>query len=542
MLAAVLFIKSLCYRQWLGMDSACDGGQAVSAYLSVLAAVIGLSTLAWLPRRWPMVVVLIVTDIWFLAGIWYYEANGLWLNWQAVRTVTELRGFESSILAYLSWRQAILPLTTLCGIALLYLFPSGKPSVRSWIITGGIVLILIGCASICRRLSPLSEEEKQTSFVAEERFFVYTHSPLAQVGDIIAEACRESIFRWSAAQPFSPREQTIMASIYDPQTSPNPPQGHLVYILVESMETWAMEARTLADAPVCPYLNEYITSHNVLYVREVETQQMYGRSGDGQLITQTGLLPLSAGVACKDYGTNTYPNLAHFYADGVVLNPYRIPVWNQQAVTTSYGFQHLQSPRRLINHSDSVVLSHARAYVSEAGEPTAVLALTIDTHTPFRSHRDSLPLSDEYTPTEQDYLQSVHYTDRQIGRFLAWADTAAAMRNATIVITADHNHFPRTENRGYCPFILVSPQITHPVYFPHALQMDLFPTVLHAINQDEYAWHGFGIDLLSADAVQTISARTITPKEAYKLSEKLIRSNFFEEDVEKVTENVVKYR
>lgn len=527
MLAAVLFIKSLCYRQGLGMDSACDGGQRVSAYLSVVAAVIGLSTLGWQPRRWPMVVVLIVTDIWFLAGIWYYEANGLWLNWQAVRTVTELRGFESSILAYLSWRQAILPLTTLCGIAILYLLPSDKPSVRSWGIIGGIVLIFLGCAAISRRLSPLSEEEKQTSFVAEERFFVYTHSPLAQVGKIIVDACRESVFRWNASHPLSPREQTIMASIYGPQTPPNPPQGHLVYILVESLETWALEALTLAAEPVSPYLNEYIASHNVLYVREVETQQMYGRSGDGQLITQTGLLPLSAGVACRDYGTNTYPNLAHFYADGVVINPYRIPVWNQQTVTTSYGFKHLQSPHRLINYSDSTVFSNARKYLSEATVPTAVLALTIDTHTPFRSHKDSLPLADLYSPTEQDYLQSVHYTDRQIGHFLAWTDTATTMQNATIVITADHNHFPQENERGYCPFILLSPQVIRSVYYPQALQIDLFPTVLHAINQTSYAWQGFGIDLLRSDAEQRLSSRTVSNKEAYILSDKLIRSNYF---------------
>lgn len=533
LLAAVLFIKSLCYRRWLGMDSACGEGQLVSAYLAVTAVAFALATLAWLPRRFTMITLLVLADLWLIAGIWYYEANGLWLSWHAIRTITELRGFAASIFAYLSWRQMVLPLTTLCGVVILFVFPVAKPSVRQGFLVGAAVLFLLVCASIGRLLYPLSEEEKEVSFKAEQKYFVYTHSPLAQVGAILAEAGKDTFLRWRAVMPLSVREQTIMSTIYGSPSIPKPPQGHLVYILVESLETWAMEATTLQHDPICPCLNAFISTHNVLYVREVETQQIYGRSGDGQLITQTGLLPLSAGVACQDYGENSYPNLAHFYADGVVLNPYRIPVWNQRTVTYSYGFKHLESPRSLINQTDSILLLHAREYLSKASVPTAVLALTIDTHTPFRSRQDSIPLPDTYSRAEQDYLRSVHYTDRQIGRFLAWADTAATMRNATIVITADHNHFPRTlpsahsVARGYCPFILLSPQITHPVYYPRALQMDLFPTVIHAIDQTNYAWHGLGIDLLSTNAKELPAKRPISVKEAYALSDKLIRCNFF---------------
>ena len=57
--------------------------------------------------------------------------------------------------------------------------------------------------------------------------------------------------------------------------------------------------------------------------------------------------------------------------------------------------------------------------------------------------------------------------------------------------------------------------------------MDLFPTVLHAIGQMNYAWRGFGIDLLSPDANIYLSKRPIAPQEAYKLSDKLIRNDYF---------------
>jgi len=272
----------------------------------------------------------------------------------------------------------------------------------------------------------------------------------------------------------------------------------------------------------------YAESHPTLYVPAVESQQKYGRSGDGQLITQTGLLPLSSGVACRQYGDNVYPNLAHFYPNGVVLNPYHVPVWNQRVVTYSYGFRHLFSPRMLVNLSDSVIMERTRSRLTKARVPTMVLTLTIDTHTPFRSHRDSVEFEPgRYSSSEIDYLRSISYTDRHIGYFLAWADTAAVMRNATIVITADHNQFPRVKGHGLCPLIIRSPRITQSVRYQDCLQMDIFPTVLHAIGQSDYAWRGFGVDLLDAQAEELLANRPIAAKEAYDLSDKLIRTNYF---------------
>lgn len=525
-LAAALFFKSVYYRQVTGMD-ALNAGQLLTAYLSVAAAAVGLAMVAWFPRRWPAITLLVVTDLWFVAGIWYYKANHLWLNWSAARTVTELQGFESSVLAYMEWSQLLLPLTTLIAIGLLSVLPSVRVGKRQIGMVCAMVAVLYAASVLGRRLWPLSELEQQTSMKAEEHYFLKTHSPLMQAGWIICEAVQEGMLQWKATRPFSAREQTIMDTVWRHEQPQTTPQGHLVFILVESLETWALEATDIEGRKIGSSLLSYVTSHPVLYVPEVETQQKYGRSGDGQLITQTGLLPLSSGVACRQYGENVYPNLAHFYEDGAVFNPYHIPVWNQKVVTYSYGFKHLKNPRMLFNQSDKEVLHRAIQYLTDASEPTMALVLTIDTHTPFRSHRDSVKLTEDYTVTEKDYLCSVHYTDRHIGHFLAWADTAACMRQATIVITADHNHFPRENDRGLCPLIIRSPQITESVTLPSALQMDIFPTVLYAIDQANYAWQGFGVNLLDPHAEYLLNHRSVSAKEAYLLSDKLIRSNFF---------------
>ncbi len=526
-LAAALFVKSVYFRQMTDLD-ALSWGQLVGAYLSVAAAAVAVAAVAWIPRRWPSVVLLVLADLWFIANIWYYAANNLWVNWAAVRTITELRGFESSVLAYMAWSQLLLPLTTILAIIALHILPLPRVSKRQ----GWAVVLVVGAlcsgAWIMRRLCPLNEDTKQRAMKAEEHFFLRSHSPLAQIGMIVYESAVEGRCLLNAKRPFTDHEQAVMHAIYRDSVAAAIPRGHLVYILVESLETWALEATDKRGERVGDHMLRYAESHPTLYVPAVQTQQKYGRSGDGQLITQTGLLPLSSGVACRQYGHNVYPNLAHFYEEGTVVNPYHVPVWNQKVVTYSYGFKHLSGSRKLLNLSDSVVMQRARTLLEEAERPTMVLALTIDTHTPFHSHRDSVVFEQgRYNTSEADYLRSVHYTDRQIGRFLEWADTAAVMQNATIVITADHNQFPREKGHGLCPLIIRSPEITQSVTYAECLQMDIFPTVLHAIGQPDYVWRGFGIDLLDEHAAEQLQHRPIRAKEAYLLSDKLIRMNFF---------------
>ena len=55
--------------------------------------------------------------------------------------------------------------------------------------------------------------------------------------------------------------------------------------------------------------------------------------------------------------------------------------------------------------------------------------------------------------------------------------------------------------------------------------MDAFPTILHLIGCDHYYWKGFGVNLL--DSVKR-GDRMIVEQNAFELSDKIIRSNFFE--------------
>ena len=83
------------------------------------------------------------------------------------------------------------------------------------------------------------------------------------------------------------------------------------------------------------------------------------------------------------------------------------------------------------------------------------------------------------------------------------------MKNAVIVITGDHTVFPQSRrdefskycnekqldykvSDNYCPLIIYSPDIKEKkVVDDVAYQMDIYTTILHSINCENYYWKFF---------------------------------------------------
>ena len=517
-------LKFLLYRHLTELDACLSVWQSVCSIVVNIGAALAVGALTIMPRRrWIGFTIMLLLDIWLLFNTIYFLANGLLPDWQVLTLVSQLWGFERALLSYFDWRLILFPLLSIAGVLFLYaLNPiNDKPMLRiaAVALLCGITLQLCGVAA---NKAPDTDDTDTWSLRSEELWFMKSHSAVGHAFYALKNALTEGLLRFRAVVPLTDHEREIMSSVLGKHNVATEPRGHLVFILVESLETWAIDATDVHGLPVCPNITQYISRTPVLYCPAITTQQQYGRSGDGQLITQTGLLPLMHGVACMQNGDNVYPNFAHFYADAVVVNGYS-NVWNQHVTTYSYGYKRLIEPRRLHSGSDKRVLEQLRQQLENADTATCVLALTIDTHAPFKYGNDRLQLADEYSATEKAYLRSVSRFDSLLGEFIAWADTAQNMNNATIVITADHNHFPQRDGKGLCPLIIKSPEITENIRVDKAWQMDIFPTVLYAIGQHNYCWHGFGINLIT----KSQSSIRITPSQALTISDKLIRTDYF---------------
>ena len=196
--------------------------------------------------------------------------------------------------------------------------------------------------------------------------------------------------------------------------------------------------------------------------------------------------------------------------------------------------------------TDAEVCGKAVEWLLSSDELSCVHPLTISSHSPFDRVSGTMAGLYEDTPEEmRRYLTCIHYADSCIGVLLDRLEAEGMMDKTTVVITGDHIFFhsdkrnsyvPFAEKHGlpishwnyYVPLIIYSPQERASVRVEEVCyQMDIYPTVLHAIDCASYAWKGLGVNLYEPQAVHQ---RTIGQNEAYILSDKLIRNNWFEHE------------
>lgn len=530
-------------------------------HLSYLAA----ATLWALPvmltrHRYPAFIVLAITDMWMITNIIYYRSYRLFITWHLFSLVGNMEGFWSSILPYCTFSLLFLPLLSLpvlicllwetrrlrvievLSVALLGIsFSIGGAyskwnDVKVYIPNDHFSWEWINPCGIPQALSvDISEKERQAAkYIRYRSILAY---PLYMASDAISTALHSS-----QPEALTAEEIQELRKMTSPVTPAHQPQGNLLIVLLESFESWLLDAKDADGSPICPALNEYINTHPVLYVQDVESQIQFGMSGDGQLIVNTGLYPTMEGVACIDYGHHTYPNLAHFYPHSAVVNPCR-NVWNQTVVAVSYGYKRLVEPQteNRFEWNDSIVVDKIIETFRTSSVPTCVMGITVSGHIPFDSSPDDVAIADSVPELFRHYMQTAHFTDRQLGRLLAWADTAQVMQNSVIAITGDHRifhawmsdeireyglraHLPFGTGQAGCPLIIKAPQMESQRTVKQARQIDIYPTILYYIGQEDYFWKGMGCPLKEGE---TLSNENDDLRR--HLSDKLIRMNYFAE-------------
>ena len=559
-----LLVVGLLAAKCFLFDAFVDTGLYISPANKIskwAAAILLALPVVFTSKRWPVFVLLGITDLWLIAQIIYYRVNHLFITWHLFTLTGNMDGFWRSIIPYFDFSLLLFPLLT-CVAAVCCLWKAAP--FRWWevliVVVTGICTSFTGsymrwhyhrpyingapftwewvnpCSVPQAFFVDVSENErKATHYIHHRSVLAY---PLFMAADFI-----RSWSTRSTPAELTAEEEKELATLIQPYTEPEPLQGNLVILLLESFEGWVLDAKDVSGNPICPAMSAFISSHPLLYVRDVKSQIQYGMSGDGQLIVNTGLYPTLEGIACVDYDYCTYPNIAHFFPYSAIVNPCR-NVWNQHTMTPAYGYQDLIEPDTDYRFawSDSTMIDRLIETISASSVPSCVMGISINGHLPFDSSPDKeVNIPDSVPPIIRSYMQTAHFTDRHVGRFLAWADTAVVMQNSTIAITGDHRIFNcnmSDEVRAYglradlpfgtgqagCPLIIVSPQIDTLRIIEQAEQIDIFPTILDFIGQKSYFWRGFGRDLREANLSDEHGNYSVHRS----LSDKLIRMNWFE--------------
>ena len=583
----ILFLKSVSFH-WFAFHSILISSLwrapivFASFYVAELLFPLFIGSFIFLTKRWWWTIVAnIIVDIWCLANLIYYRTYDLFLSLDVISLVNNMGGAWSSILAYIEWSLLIFPLLTgFMALWVVCIRYSSHRQPKSFIfcLCGTIGLTLLNnyiiykdyyspnCTPEMRALNAIGVEDDNATNAG--KYYPY-YCPFSIVYANTQGICNsknggphwakhyigeQSILSYLPAvciyDIFSPNIVGEIISLSESElaeiepfitkdSNPTPQRG-LILILVESLENWPLE-KDIDSVNAAPNLRTFLNNQHILYCDKIKSQTLKGNSGDGQMIVNSGLLPIADGVACIHYGDNTYPNLGHFYQSSTMINPWP-KIWNQDEMCEKYGY------KREIEFSgkDDQVADSAKAYLDTVPALSMSMIITVSTHAPFETPKEyNRPSFTSKTPDVlANYLSTLHFADSCIGAILHKIQENKTLSQNVIVITGDHIIFQPTvldkftsfgkeqnlsiaSGDNYCPLIIYSPSIEGNIQVTDTCyQMDIYPTILHLIGCEDYYWKGFGVNLLDSAARHN---RPITEQEAYRLSDLMIRSNYFEQ-------------
>ena len=320
---------------------------------------------------------------------------------------------------------------------------------------------------------------------------------------------------------------------------------NLILIIVESLNA-DIVGRRFNGQSLTPTLDSLMSLPGTITALNLQAQVGAGGSSDGQMICNTGLLPVYRGCTAQLYGsTSTFPSLVKLLnkqsAEEYIVEDGRI--WFHNATSLAYGYDRLNDATELkregidpdIIGSDEAIFEMALRKLPKLRQPFFAEIVTLSMHFPYndpgvprQAMIDSLT---DIGPTERNYMQMTHYFDARLGAFLKGLKAEGLYDNSVIVITSDHDQEYKDARsiesiRCVSPivFMALNTGVTAKVE-RSAWQMDVFPTILDIMGCDAEKYRGTGRSLLREPASDA-------PDEAdcKRASDLIIRGNYFGKD------------
>ncbi|MBQ0137556.1 MAG: sulfatase-like hydrolase/transferase [Bacteroidales bacterium] len=531
-------------------------------------------------RFWWTYIVNLIIDLWCIANLFYFKANGLFLSYETMKMADNMSGFWDSLLSYMGWDIVSFVLISI-GYALIVLCIIPHQTQNRSCILFGAVMVLSLLISVLDNVfyakvsyswghTNSAVAEVHDKMLASEKYKYYY-----PFGHVYYYACVETCTDYNSWACFYVKEFSILSyfpscivfNILQPagdliafptddiekvehliykESLSSKPKTNLIFVLFESLESWPLQS--VCGYSYMPNLENLIKENNILYCDKLKSQVKHANSMDGQMIDATGMLPIANGATCILFGTDRFPSYAECFSNSAILNP-APGMWRQSIVTKNYQFKQLIEPRKGEKwNGDKDLITNLIQYIDTVDTTFCAFAITVSSHVPFAYGSTHPRFEPDGMPTIMSaYLNCLSYTDSCIGSLIEHIKYSELAKNTTIVISGDHTIFRSVDEefdvfakqhniamqttKTYTPLIIYSPfiegniQITDTCY-----QMDIYPTIMHLIGCEDYYWKGFGVNLLDSVARHN---RPISEQEAYRLSDMMIRSDYFRQYLHK---------
>lgn len=328
---------------------------------------------------------------------------------------------------------------------------------------------------------------------------------------------------------------------------------NLIIVIVESLNADVIN-RTVNGFEITPTMNRLVGAEGSISTLHMIPQVKDGGSSDGQMMINTGLLPLRDGAAAMRFGSkNNFPSIvkelgfphsvAVFGDDGAV--------WNQLDAFRSYGFDSVLSSRDFITPVDT------------RGRDGAMFDLALDTlrnhngrfilecisnsmHIPFDEPAAEMPqaiANSNLSHAEKKYISVTNYFDRELGLFLDSIYKMSPAENTIVIITSDHcqalasgNNLTNKEETEI-PVVFIAANTGYSARIDRISgQVNIYPTILDimGVKYTKSGYRGLGKSLLNTElngAVDVFDRPHAAPdSDAFKaidISNDILKSDYF---------------
>ncbi|WP_169734769.1 LTA synthase family protein [Desulfitibacter alkalitolerans] len=308
-------------------------------------------------------------------------------------------------------------------------------------------------------------------------------------------------------------------------------KGRNVFVIqAESVQGFVINQQ-INGQYITPVLNDLINKET-LYFSNFYEQVGWGNTSDSEFVTHNSYYPSTKVFSYKAYENNTFFTLPmllkeHGYAN-IVFHGFEASFWNREAIYPSQGIDTFISlekfePTEIIGLglSDGQLFEQSLAHIKNMPRPFYSFYITLTSHHPYTMENEHkmLNIKDPFKDTMlENYLQTVHYFDQQLGVFIETLKAHNLYDNSIIVIYGDHQGLDArdeetnnqvseflgkqyTEAEMYqVPFIIHIPnsQVNQEITLAGG-QLDILPTLANLLGIKINSKMFFGKDLLNTD-------------------------------------------
>ncbi|ABR47022.1 sulfatase [Alkaliphilus metalliredigens QYMF] len=285
-------------------------------------------------------------------------------------------------------------------------------------------------------------------------------------------------------------------------------QGRNVFVIqAESVQNFVIN-ESINGQQMTPVMNELIQNDSIYFSRYYE-QVGWGNTSDAEFISHNGFYPSTKSFSYRAYEENEFITLPSMLKDRgyetIAFHGNDGDFWNRENIYPSQGLDEFISLEDFsedemigIGLSDGEMFRQSLPYLKGRDNPFYSFYITLTSHHPFTmeglqdQQYEGLNVGAAYEGMVLEaYLETVHYLDYEIGKFIEMLKEADLYENSIIVIHGDHQGLDMRNEEA-------NEQLTDFLNRPYE-EKDMFnvPFIVHIPNggmQEEVTTAGGQID------------------------------------------------